>query len=64
MTVEYVLLLALFVLIMMWSFLNAPQKAFKFAGPQLGARIESQLQIGAGFKNEGGGRQVWKAPPK
>jgi hypothetical protein len=56
MTVEYVLLLALFVFLVMGALTSTPQLSFENAGPKLGARVEKQLMTGDGFgKSTGGG---------
>ncbi len=53
MTVEYVLLLSLFVLGVMSVMIKGPQTAFRDYGPKLGARVEKQLITGDGFTREG-----------
>jgi hypothetical protein len=52
MTVEYVLLLALFSSMLMGAIVKGPYNAFTNAGPKLGARIEKHLSTGAGFESE------------
>jgi hypothetical protein len=59
MTVEYVLLLSLFVTLMMGTLLRAPTAAFKNAAPKLGARVERHLMTGDGFKRKGGANNTW-----
>lgn len=59
MTVEYVLLLSLFVLFMMGSIMKAPTRAFENAGPKLGARVERHLMTGDGFKGKDGNNNAW-----
>jgi len=49
MTVEYVLLIALFTMMLMAPMIKGPYDAFKNAGPKLGARIEKHLSTGDGF---------------
>lgn len=53
MTVEYVLLMAAFVLLLMGSIIKGPYGAFTNMGPFLGARIERQMITGDGFQPEG-----------
>jgi len=53
MSVEYVLLMALFVLLLMGSIIKGPYGAFTNTGPKLGARIERHLITGDGFKPAG-----------
>lgn len=56
MTVEYVLLLSLFVFLVMGSLISGPQNSFTNAAPKLGARVEKHLITGDGFgQNRGGG---------
>jgi hypothetical protein len=52
MTIEYVLLLVVTFAIGMKIFVSAPMDAFKNSAPKLGARVEKQLNTGAGFPNE------------
>ena len=59
MTVEYVLLLFAVFFIALKGFTTAPAKAFKEAGPRLGARIEQQLETGGGFKPQNGDYIGW-----
>ncbi len=59
MTVEYVLLMTAFVLLLMGSIIKGPYGAFTNTGPKLGARIERQLITGDGFK-PGGKLQSWQ----
>lgn len=49
MTIEYILILTLFVLFMFGSLMKGPKSAYENAGPLLGARIEQQLATGHGF---------------
>jgi hypothetical protein len=51
MTVEYVLVLSLFVLLVMGTLIKGPNHAFENAGPKLGARVEKHLITGNGFDN-------------
>jgi hypothetical protein len=55
MTLEYVLLMSLFVLMLMGAVIKGPQNAFEDAGPKLGARVEKHLNTGAGFQTTGRG---------
>jgi hypothetical protein len=57
-SVEYVLLMALFVLLLMGSITKGPYGAFENAGPKLGARVERHLITGDGFK-PGGQLNQW-----
>ncbi|MCE3009651.1 MAG: hypothetical protein LW875_03450 [Proteobacteria bacterium] len=59
MTVEYILLVSLFVMFLMGSLIAGPTSAFKTAGPKLGARVEKQLATGEGFKVDGRNKQRW-----
>ncbi len=52
MTIEYILLLVVVFGIGLKVFVSAPMDAFKESGPRLGARVEKQLETGAGFKND------------
>jgi hypothetical protein len=54
MTVEYVLLLSLFVFLVMGSLVSGPQKSFDNAAPKLGARVEKHLITGDGFGSSKG----------
>lgn len=58
MTIEYVLLVSLFVLMLMGSITKGPKGAFENAGPKLGARIEKHLMTGDGFAPNGK-KQEW-----
>lgn len=63
MTVEYVLLLSLFVLFIMGAMIRGPNESFATAAPRLGARVEKHLITGDGFNRlEGGDQNVisWK----
>jgi hypothetical protein len=62
MTVEYILLMTLFVLFLAGSIIHGPFDAFDNGGPKLGARIEHHLMTGDGFKSKGGAAQQWDAP--
>lgn len=56
MTVEYVLLIGLFVFLVMGALVSTPQRSFDNAGPKLGARVEKHLMTGDGFgKSSGNG---------
>ena len=55
MTLEYVLLLSLFVLLVMGAVTKGPMNAFENAGPKLGARVEKHLTTGVGFVSLGEG---------
>ncbi len=56
MSVEYILLLALFVFLMMGALIGGPENSFTKAGPRLGARVEKHLITGYGFgKSSGSG---------
>ena len=52
MTIEYILLLIVVFGIGLKVFVSAPMDAFKESAPRLGARVEKQLETGAGFKND------------
>lgn len=57
MTIEYVMLLALGGLVLMPALLKAPKEGFNKGSIALGARVETQLATGSGFKpypNSGG----------
>ncbi len=56
MTVEYVLLMALFVFIVMGALTSTPQRSFENAGPKLGSRVEKHLITGDGFGAKSGGQ--------
>jgi hypothetical protein len=58
MTVEYVLLLALFAIAMAGTVIKGPFGAFENAGPKLGARVERNLITGDGFM-PGGKLNKW-----
>lgn len=55
MTVEYVLLVSLFVYLLFEAMTATPMKTFEDYGPRLGARIEKQLMTGDGFTQKGAG---------
>ena len=59
MTVEYVLMLAAFALLLMGSIMNGPVTAFSNTGPKLAARIERHLVTGDGF-HPGGQLVQWE----
>ena len=59
MTVEYVLLISLFVYLLLSGLTTQPMNTFKDYGPRLGARVEKQLVTGDGFKKKGVGLE-WK----
>ena len=52
MTIEYILLLVVVFGIGLKVFVSAPMDAFKNSAPKLGARVEKQLETGAGFRND------------
>ncbi len=54
MTVEYILLLAMFVFFVMGAMVSSPQRSFDNAGPKLGARVEKHLTTGDGFGSKKG----------
>lgn len=65
MTIEYVVLLALAGLVLMPALLKAPKEGFTNGSIKLGARVETQLATGSGFKpypGTGGddGRVPWE----
>jgi hypothetical protein len=62
MTVEYILLVALFVLFIYGSLLHGPFNAFDGGAPNLGARVEHSLMTGDGFNQVGGLPQKWIDP--
>ncbi len=49
MTVEYILLMALFAFVVMGALVTNPKRSFENAGPILGARVEKHLTTGDGF---------------
>ena len=53
MTVEYVLLLSLFVYLLLGAMTSTPTKTFEDYGPRLGARVEKQIITGDGFTAQG-----------
>lgn len=55
MTLEYILLLSLFVTLLMGAVTKGPNDAFENAGPKLGARVEKHLTTGDGFTKLGPG---------
>ena len=60
MTIEYILLLSLFVFVMMSAIIKGPAQAFDKAGPKLGARIEKHLMTGDGFTSSGRTALKWE----
>lgn len=60
MTVEYIVLLSLFVFLMMGAIVKGPAQAFDTAGPKLGARIEKHLMTGDGFTSQGRTSLRWE----
>ena len=61
MTVEYVLLVGLFVMFLLTSMTKGPFGAFEGGGPKLGARIERHLITGDGFRTQDGRRVEWQS---
>lgn len=53
MTLEYVLLLFMFVTLLMTPLAKGPIESFKSTAPKLGARVEKHLITGNGFKVNG-----------
>ena len=65
MTVEYILLVALFLLFLGRSLIPGPFEAFDGYAPKLGARVESHLMTGDGFYQTAGGQPApneWAEP--
>lgn len=67
MTVEFVLLLALYAFIVMRVFLvgdSSPIETFKNSGPRLAARIERNITTGRGFQQNKhpNGAALWSGP--
>ena len=60
MTVEYVLILSLFVMTVLSVMIKGPTGAFKDYAPMLGARIEKQLATGEDFVSYGGASLTWE----
>ena len=58
MTVEYVILMALFAMFFMGTLMKGPFNSFENAGPKLGARVEKHLEVGSGFQ-----KTTWEPPP-
>jgi hypothetical protein len=52
MTVEYVLLISLFVYLLLGAMTSTPMKTFDDYGPRLGARVEKQIITGDGFAKQ------------
>jgi hypothetical protein len=61
MIIEYILLLAAFVMYFGATLWHAPGQSFKNSGPRLGARIERSLVTGNGFQKNGG-PESWIKP--
>ena len=61
MTLEYVLLLCLFVLLLMGAFIQGPKESFAQSGPRLGARVEWHLITGDGFVPKDSAAILWKS---
>lgn len=61
MTLEYALLLSVFVVLLFGVFWNGPRESFFTAGPRLGARVEKNLVTGGGFSPGGQGTVRWKS---
>lgn len=60
MTLEYVLLLAMFVVFGLGAvFKDGPYSAFQKGGPKLGARVEYHLITGDGFSNNSSVSTDW-----
>lgn len=53
MTIEYILLLSVFVLFVMKVSFFGPYNAFKNAAPKLGARVEKHMITGERFSSDG-----------
>lgn len=62
MTVEYILLLGLFVFLLLGAFMgdHGPRAIFKQSAPRLGARVEQQISTGQSFPFPA---NSWNAPP-
>jgi hypothetical protein len=54
MTIEYILLLAMFTFLVVGALVSSPQRSFDNAGPKLGARVEKHLTTGDGFGTKKG----------
>jgi hypothetical protein len=61
MTVEYVLLIFMFVLTLFGSMIKMPKEAFYSSGPSLGARIERLISTGDKFVTNGSALK-WSKP--
>lgn len=57
MTLEFVLLILVFVYFVMGSMMSTPMKTYADYGPRLGARVEKQLLTGDGFRTNGRGQE-------
>lgn len=53
MTLEFVLLLAVFTFFLMGAMIHGPNDAFRNSGAQLGARVERAIITGDGFTFDG-----------
>lgn len=65
MTVELVLILAMYGFILLGAFLgpNGPLATFKNSGPRLAARVERSISVGDGFRTSSDGVGVnWIKP--
>lgn len=66
MTIEAVLLLAIYAFVLLGVFLgpSGPLETFKNSGPRLAARVERNIATGIGFKTLGENRRAdFVAPP-
>lgn len=54
MTVEYILLISLFVFLVMGALTGTPQRSFENAAPKMGARVEKHLESGEEFMSKKG----------
>ena len=64
MTIEYVLLLFMFVFLVLGGFIRdgGPRRTFETSAPRLGARLERDIATGAGFNAKDGERNKWREP--
>lgn len=60
MTLEYILLLSLFVIFFLGAIIKGPHNAFINTGPKLGARVEQNLMTGTGWRTMDGKEIEWK----
>lgn len=60
MTIEYVLLVTATFFFIVKGMLTIPNAAFKKSGPRLAARVEQQIETGAGFKPMQGNKIKWE----